>query len=107
MNDVERIGEQFDGVMAVVGAARQILADGRAVDLAGLEGRVVTLCEKVRTLPEQHAALYRPRLVALLDELDRLTAELEAQHQLVARELGSLVTRKHAVRAYGKSRGTP
>jgi hypothetical protein len=98
----EELWLQLDGVMATVDAARRVLADGRAIDLMGLEARVAALCDTIGAQPESAASGYRPRLIALLDEVDRLRDDLEAQRAFLARELGTLAARRHAIVAYAK-----
>lgn len=103
MNETEQVIQQLDAAAAIVAGARQVLADGRAVDLAGLDQRIAGLCEAARMLPEPAAGGLKPRLVALLDDVDRLAADVEAQRALLTKALGSLAARRHAVAAYGKS----
>jgi hypothetical protein len=94
---------ELEGLTAVVAAARGVLAEGRAVDLAGLDGRIAGLCEGIRALPAPEAAGFRPRIIALLDEIDRLALDLDAHRAAVAKALGSLTLGRQAVAAYGKS----
>jgi hypothetical protein len=98
----EELRLQFDGVAATVDTARRVLADGRAVDLTGLEERVAALCTAIGAQPEPAAIGYRPRLIALLDDVDRLRSDLEAQRALLVRELGTLAARRQAIGAYAK-----
>ncbi|HEY6335505.1 MAG TPA: hypothetical protein VI113_06420 [Alphaproteobacteria bacterium] len=102
MSRVEELQLQLDGVVATVDAARRVLADGRAVDLMGLEARVAALCDTIGAQPERVASHYRPRLIALLDEVDRLRSDLEVQRAILARELGTLAARRQAIGAYAK-----
>jgi hypothetical protein len=102
MDEIERIERELEGATTMVATARRILADGRGIDLAGLDGRVGQICERVRRLPEPAGHRFRPRLLALLDEVDRLGTDLEAQRAVVSRALADLATRKQAVVAYGR-----
>ncbi|HLI13167.1 MAG TPA: hypothetical protein VKY65_16360 [Alphaproteobacteria bacterium] len=102
MTQSERIARELEGMMALVTTARQIIADGRAVDLGGLQERMARVCDDVLALPAEKAAGFRARLIALLDEVDRLTGDLEAQRVVLAHALGEVSTRRQALVAYAK-----
>ncbi|MGB8273879.1 MAG: hypothetical protein WCF16_01260, partial [Alphaproteobacteria bacterium] len=91
--------------VAVVAASRQALAQGSLVDLTGLEGEVSDICRQLTTMPAAEAARFKPPLVALADDLDRLTEDLARSHKALGEELGGVSARHKAAKAYAK--GTP
>ena len=90
-----------------IATARRLLADGQTLDLAGLEEAVETLCRSIEKLPPESRTHLEHALVNLVDELDRLSDELRAQHSRLGEGLKALATRGRATRAYGKAASTP
>ncbi len=70
--------ELVDGVAALLRLARGLVTAGRAVDLAGLDRMVGLLCARALDLPPEEGRRLRPRLAALLAELDGLGSALAA-----------------------------
>jgi hypothetical protein len=99
----EDVTRELDAASALVEAVRRIVADGRAVDLAGLDSRIARLCRLAERLAPAEAMPFRARLIALLDDVDRLAGSLEAQRATIARELASVATRRRAATAYGRA----
>ena len=56
--------------------ARVLAANGRQIDLAGLDTEAATLCATVKQMPRHRAKLLRPALEALAQEIDGLAAAL-------------------------------
>ena len=65
-----------DGIVATVRIARALVQAGRQVDLGGLDRMVGLLCARVLDLPPEQGRTLRPRLLALLAELDELNGAL-------------------------------
>lgn len=67
--------ESLHGMMSV---ARALVAAGREVDLAGLDGEAQRLCAAVACLPRDSGQRLRIPLIELREELDRLRRAFEA-----------------------------
>ncbi len=65
-----------DGLTGAVCIARVLVEHGRVVDLAGLDRGVGLLVAKALDLPHEQGRSLRPHLIALRDEIERLTAAL-------------------------------
>lgn len=65
-----------DSVAATLRLGRALVSERRPVDLTGLDRVVGRLCAGVLDLPPEQGAALRPRLIALRDDLDRLSAAL-------------------------------
>ena len=87
---------------AVAVSAREALAAGRTVDLTGLAEIVDAACREIVQAPGADAQALRLRVVALYDELDRLTDALQHEHDTLKRALGDLSAQQRARSAYGK-----
>lgn len=82
MSAADILGE-IAQVSSMVSVARQLLMSGRTVDLAALEGRMRGLCTAVDGLPVEEGRDLVPSLEALMASLERLDADLQAQHERV------------------------
>jgi hypothetical protein len=78
-----------------VAVARQAVAAGDFVDLAGFDGEVAASCEAITRLPAAERPALAAELGALLGELDELSAALTAQN---GGEAGT--ARRRAAQAY-------
>jgi hypothetical protein len=94
----DRIAE----LTAIVTAARNIVAHGDQVNLAGFESRAEEVCRVIATTSVEEAATLVPALTLLLDNLDQLKRDLMDQHTRLARQLGDVNARTRAVRAYNR-----
>jgi hypothetical protein len=66
-------------IEALIAGAHRLLAEGRVIDLAALDGRTRDLCAAVLDLPGPEARAMTGRLQGLLGSLDGLSAALEAR----------------------------
>src|SRR4051812_46918642 len=87
--------EFCQALRGTVAVARQTVAAGDFVDLAGFDGEVAALCEAITRLPAAERPAIAAELGALLGELDELSAALTAQNGV---EAG--VARRRAAQAY-------
>ena len=71
------LADEVTALLRAASAARDGLADGALIDMSGFEPRLVRLCAAMRGRPE--AAGLRPLLCALENELDLLSAAIEAR----------------------------
>lgn len=70
--------QEAESVAAMLRLARGMLGSGRRVDLAGLDQMVGRLCARCLDLPPEEGREMRPRLAALLAEIDALNATLSS-----------------------------
>lgn len=97
------IGRALDELTAAVGAARALLTEGAACDLAGLDRRVAELCGKLTALPPEAGQAWLPALLRLSEELGGLQADCERQRTETLRS-GQASTWGRAAAAYGALR---
>lgn len=84
----------------VVSEARLAVERGSFVDLKGLEAEADSICRELAEIPRGEGDGLKPALVALADDLDRLTQSLGAAHKQLAEEIGELANRRRAAKAY-------
>ena len=105
MTDITAIRSELQTIASLVAASRTILADGRAVDLTGLDRRVDALCQSLQSLDAKDARTLKPGLIALIDDIEHLKRDLLAQHEALGVELQRLGVAHKATSAYGRSSG--
>jgi len=93
---------RLEAAINVVSEARRAVDAGNQVDLSGLEREVDGLCKELGALPAEAGDKLKPALVALADDLDRLTAALTSAHKKLAEDIGALSARRRANKAYGQ-----
>jgi hypothetical protein len=94
------IDTRADKVTALIETSRRMLADGRPIDLAALEGKVRALCEAATAAPAEERPRLKAVLAEIIDGLDRLTDDLTARHPGLA-ERDDEDLRRRALGAYG------
>jgi len=67
--------EQVSGFLRI---ARILIEDGRRIDLSGLESEIGRLCAAVLDLEPQVGKRFKPRLSALLAEVETIEGRLAA-----------------------------
>lgn len=72
--------EQLDDLRHAVANAREALLDGTVVQFAGLDAEVARLSASAENAPLDRRDNVLIAMVALLHELDDLTADLRRQH---------------------------
>ena len=65
-----------DGVAATLRMTRVLIDQHRQVDLTGLDRMVGLLCARALDLPPDQGRQLRPRLTAILEDLDQLSDAL-------------------------------
>jgi hypothetical protein len=71
--------EFCQALRGTIAVARQTVAAGDFVDLAGFDGEVAILCEAIARMPAAEQPAMAVALGALLGELDALSTALTAQ----------------------------
>ncbi|MBF0374771.1 MAG: hypothetical protein HQL39_15305 [Alphaproteobacteria bacterium] len=69
---------------SLVDTARRLVADGKIVDLAALEGKARMIADGAGRLPRDEGRTLLPGLEALVEGLDRLAEELGRAHGRVS-----------------------
>ena len=80
------LGAQVDKVTSLIAGARQLVGEGKSVELSALEVRVATLCQAIARMPAGDAPRLKDPLAAILGDLDGLEADLRRQHQTATQE---------------------
>ena len=102
------VADKIDDLTRWVERLEREVADGAMADLTGLDERVKQACNTVvAASPESREAL-QPRLVTLLEGIDRLQALMHDQFAGIQAELQAHGRRSQAARAYSQwSPSTP
>ena len=72
----EHVSALLEHMTQVFRVARSLASGGRQMDLNGLDEMIGVLCAQCIDLPQEIAKTFRPRLAALLAELDVLSGLL-------------------------------
>lgn len=105
MTEAAKLKKEIDNVAALIDTARHVLADGRLVDLKGLDRRVETACTALAALAREDAQALQPRMIGLLEGIDSLARDLRARHAELKSALGGLSSRARAATAYVQGGG--
>ncbi len=106
LSTAEDLKTDLQGLGSIVTAARGFVADGKVVDLAPLEQEIKRICGSITALPADQNAPLKPVMVALIDDLDKLAAEIRDTHSELEGQLQSFSNHTTAVAAYAKGDGT-
>lgn len=85
-SDLTTVLEEVDKVESVITTARNLLADGKLVDMTALEGKVSNLCEMIVSADLIDSEDVGSSLRAVLKKLEQLGDELVDQHEATASE---------------------
>ncbi|MEX2630679.1 MAG: hypothetical protein WD341_12140 [Tistlia sp.] len=96
----------LDSIESRLTTARAALEAGHLGALEGLEADVALLGEQVAALPADRARQLRPRLIGVIDEVDRLSGDFRTGLDRLAKDLGETGRRRQAVSAYSQSQQT-
>ena len=102
----EDLKTDLQGLGSIVIVARGFVADGKVVDLETLEQEIKRICGNITALPANQNAPLKPVMVALIDDLDKLAAEIRDTHSELEGQLKSFSNHKTAIAAYAKGGGT-
>jgi hypothetical protein len=72
--------EDMSNTLSVV---HRLIEDGRAVDLAGLDGQIGLLCAKALDLPSAQWPIFRPGLIRLLAQVDAVCLALSSDDRRI------------------------
>jgi hypothetical protein len=85
-----------------IAMAREAVASGAFVDLAGLDGLITRACDEAKAAPAASRQAAAEELLGLVRELDWLSLELAAQQEAALRQ--SPATAAQAAAAYKSPR---
>lgn len=91
----------IDKLAALVGGARQRVAEGKRIELAALTGKVVELQAAIAAVPLADAERLKARLALIIEGLDHLANALSDQHRALTADSDS--SRLRATRVYGQA----
>jgi hypothetical protein len=100
MTQTETLTRELTGISAIIAAARGMVNDGKAVNLQPLEAEMRRLCASIEVVPRADAHNLEPRLLALIDELDKLFSAITHKRDSLKNELQDVSLRDRAVTAY-------
>ena len=92
--------ELFDNIAKFVEDTRNLLSQGKTVEVAGLDQQVQGLCTKVLELSPGECEKYADLLQELLNQLTVLGEDLTIQKEAIAHEIRYLSSHKKASAAY-------
>ena len=92
-----------DKLTSLVTTARRLLAAQKMVDLSALDGKVRALCDSIRHVPPEDTTAVKAALTDIVEDLDRLEAELTAQRKDVNAQTVN-AARRQAMDAYTKTK---
>lgn len=89
---------EMDKVAAVIATAKRLMADGRTVDLTPLEGKIESLCGRVREAPPPQ----RDRVIRAMEGLIQALDDLEGaiRNRVGGAGGGDEATRRRVLNAY-------
>ena len=90
----------FTDISQFIAESRALLDKGAMVELAGLDGRIKTLCGNVMKLSQEERIEYGAKLQTLLTELTALGDEMLAQRETLAKAILHLADHRKASTAY-------
>jgi hypothetical protein len=103
----DEIRRSLSSLATSVDIARRRIDGGDIVELRDLDRAVADVCTAVARLPLHERAGLKPPVMALIDELDKLSATLKQQHSQISESLRAHSSHHQAVRAYGKAPSGP
>lgn len=93
---------EVEKVATFIETAKRLLAEGKMIDLTGLQRNVDVLCRALREAPPEEAGALKESVADLLAGLDLLAAALSDQYAEVSRGLERSV-RRTALAAYDRT----
>jgi|APSaa5957512535_1039671.scaffolds.fasta_scaffold363936_1 hypothetical protein len=101
---IEELLEEAEKVASVVATARSLIADGKTVDLANLEGKIQTLCENAEAADMGESTEVEEAFNAIVQNLNVLNEEMSAKMWTDAED-DLENTAKRAIDAYSQDGG--
>ncbi len=106
MGESGDIGQRLKEVIEHISAAHAMVLAGRSVELPGVQEWVEAVCKDIESLPTAKRSGFEMPMVSLIDELNKLEAELKTQHDNLEEGLKAVSSRHRASSAYGRAAQT-
>ena len=90
MHDLNSVREELDQAVATLGDLRVALLEGQDVDLDAFNLMVAKTCKAAVELPQADAPKVRPQLERLLNGLNQVKADIEAEQAAIDARLEEL-----------------
>ena len=90
MNDFNSVREELDQAVASLDDLRVAMRDGQDVDLDAFNLMVAKTCKAAVELPQADAPKVRPQLERLLQGLNEVKADIEAEQTEINKRLSEL-----------------
>ena len=101
MNDFNSVREDLDQAVATLDDLRVAMREGQEVDLDGFNMMVAKTCKAAVELPQADAPKVRPQLERLLQGLNEVKADIEAEQATIDLRLATIGTDKDVVDVEG------
>ena len=101
MNDFNTVREDLDQAVATLDDLRVAMREGQEVDLDGFNMMVAKTCKAAVELPQTDAPRVRPQLERLLQGLNEVKADIEAEQATIDLRLATIGTDKDVVDVEG------
>jgi hypothetical protein len=101
------IGQELDRIAMEIADARVALRGGGVIDLGGLDDRIAAICAGLEAQEPESARPLLPRLLALVEDLNMLSAACARVQADTALALEQVSTRNRASQAYGRTPLSP
>ena len=101
MNDFNTVREDLDQAVATLDDLRVAMREGQEVDLDGFNMMVAKTCKAAVELPQADAPRVRPQLERLLQGLNEVKADIEAEQATIDLRLATIGTDKDVVDVEG------
>ncbi len=98
----QSIAQELQGLNDLVVAARGIISSGRVIDLDPVQKEVERICDDIKKLPPREGENLKPALVSLIDDLGRLTEDMQTCHAELKSQLENLTSHSTVAAAYAK-----
>lgn len=100
MKSSSEIRSALNATTSQLDAVRRMLSVGHPFDISDLADRVEMICGAIEGLPADERRGFEPPIVALIDELNKLTDALTRQRDGLAKGLQSIAAGEQASKAY-------
>ena len=101
MNDFNSVREDLDQAVATLDDLRVAMREGQEVDLDGFNMMVAKTCKAAVELPQADAPRVRPQLERLLQGLNEVKADIEAEQATIDLRLATIGTDNDVVDVEG------
>ena len=102
MSNAESLNNDLQAIGGLIAKAHDLVQAGETIDLAPLEPQVLDICSQIEGLPATEGQAVKPRLIALIDNFNRLSQAIEDKLGEVKDSLGQTAGRRQAISAYGQ-----